>query len=227
MANSNFVVQNGLTVGNVTIDSSTSNITLPSGSSITIGAVAVTPGPSVAINATAVTTGTFYPVCVAAAGSGQTPSVRTTATAFSIDMATNVLTTTANQAKYADLAERYKADQQYEPGTVVEFGAPEEVRLVTEDMTTRVAGVVTTNPAYLMNIEIKGKFLVDLALQGRVPTKVVGSVARGDMMVATVGGKVRSEANPKIGSIVGKSLEDFIATPEKPEAIIEVVVGKT
>jgi hypothetical protein len=142
-------------------------------------------------------------------------------------MSTNVLTTTANNAKYADLAERYKADQQYEPGTVVEFGAPEEVRLITEDMTTRVAGVVTTNPAYLMNVEMKGEFLVDLALQGRVPTKVVGPVGRGDMMVATIGGKVRAEANPKIGSIVGKSLEDFIATPEKPESIIEVVVGKT
>ena len=142
-------------------------------------------------------------------------------------MATNVLTTTANNAKYADLAERYKADHQYEPGTVVEFGAPEEVRLITEDMTTRVAGVVTTNPAYLMNVEMKGEFLVDLALQGRVPTKVVGPVGRGDMMVATIGGKVRAEANPKIGSIVGKSLEDFTATPEKPESIIEVVVGKT
>jgi hypothetical protein len=142
-------------------------------------------------------------------------------------MATNVLTTTAVNAKYADLAERYKADQQYAPGTVVEFGAPEEVRLITEDMTTRVAGVVTTNPAYLMNVEMKGEFLVDLALQGRVPTKVVGPVGRGDMMVATTGGKVRAEANPKIGSIVGKSLEDFTATPEKPESIIEVVVGKT
>jgi hypothetical protein len=166
-------------------------------------------------------------VFVAAAGSSQTPSVRTAATAFSFDAATNVLTVTATQARYADIAERYLSDQTYEPGTVVEFGGSAEVTLANTDMSKRVAGVVTTNPAYLMNAQLTGKYIVDVALQGRVPTKVIGPVGKGAIVVAAADGKARAEENPEIGTVIGKSLENFTATTEKFESIIEVVIGKS
>jgi uncharacterized membrane protein len=94
-------------------------------------------------------------------------------------------------------------------------------------MSNKVAGVVTTNPAHLMNIRLEGEFTVDIALQGRVPTKVIGPVGKGDMMVTAGNGFARAEPNPRIGTIIGKSLEDFTATPDNPTAVIEIVVGKT
>jgi hypothetical protein len=160
-------------------------------------------------------------------GSGaQTPFVRTTATAFSYVPSTNVLTVTATNARYADLAERYLADRKYEPGTVLQFGGDKEVTIAGKDMTPKVAGVVTSNPAYLMNVFLEGDMVADLALQGRVPTKIIGPVGKGDLMVAAPGGYARAEISPKPGTIIGKALEDFTATPENPGSIIEVVVGK-
>ena len=164
---------------------------------------------------------------IAAAGTNQTPSVRTTATAFSFDAATNVLTVTSTRAQYADIAERYLSDYTYEPGTVVEFGGSAEVTIANTDMSKQVAGVVTTNPAYLMNAQLTGKYIVDVALQGRVPTKIIGPVGKGAIVVAAGAGKARAEENPEIGTVLGKSLENFTATPEKFESIIEVVIGKS
>ena len=162
-----------------------------------------------------------------AAGSNQTPYVRTTATAFSINLASNILTVTATNAQYADIAERYLADAIYKPGTVLIFGGSAEVTLAMSDMSNKVAGVVTTNPAYLMNSRLEGTFTVDLALQGRVPTKVIGPVGKGDMMVTAGNGLARAEQNPRIGTVIGKSLEDFTATPDNLTSIVEVVIGKT
>jgi hypothetical protein len=164
---------------------------------------------------------------VAAAGSGQTARVRTTATAFSFDAATNVLTVTATNARYADIAERYVADTKYEAGTVVAFGGDAEITVSDTDADSKVAGVVTTNPAYLMNSQLQHENAVDVALQGRVPVKVVGPVGKGDMMVSAAQGRARAEQDPKIGTVIGKSLENFTATPEQPESTIEVVIGKT
>lgn len=127
----------------------------------------------------------------------------------------------ATSAQYADLAENYLADDSYEPGTVLEFGGAAEVTLA-QDGTQRVAGVVTTNPAYLMNSKLQGKNVVALALQGRVPCKVRGRVKKGDMLQASGGGYARPAVNPIIGTIIGKSLEDFNGI----EGIIEVAVGR-
>lgn len=127
----------------------------------------------------------------------------------------------AVNAQYADLAEKYSADAEYEPGTVLMFGGDAEVTQCEHDMSTAVAGVVSTNPAYLMNHQIEGNNIVDLALTGRVPCKVTGSVTKGDMMVSAGGGRARAEANPRVGSVIGKALQD-----SEGDAVIEVVVGK-
>jgi hypothetical protein len=121
---------------------------------------------------------------------------------------------------YADLAEYYESDSEYESGTVLEFGGDKEVTLA-QDGTTRVAGVVSTNPAYAMNANCQG-VAVAIALQGRVPTKVRGIVHKGDMMVSAGNGFARTWNNPAMGTVIGKALENF----EGIEGVIEVAIGR-
>lgn len=134
----------------------------------------------------------------------------------------NKLFSIASAAQYADLAENYVADTVYEPGTVLDFGGSYEVTLSSVDGSKKVAGVVSTDPAYLMNAMQTGQFIASIALQGRVPTKVVGPVSKGDLMVSNGDGRARSEENPSVGSVIGKALEDFVGDV----GVIEVVVGK-
>jgi hypothetical protein len=129
---------------------------------------------------------------------------------------------TATTARYADLAEMYEADQPIEPGYVVCFGGTKEVEICDTDSCTRIAGVISTNPSYLMNSDCAGEHVVAVALTGRVPVRVKGVVRKGDMMVATGDGCARAEANPRMGSVIGKALADF----DGDEGVIEVVVGR-
>ena len=131
------------------------------------------------------------------------------------------MTGTATVAQYADLAERYTSDIVYEPGTVLVFGGAKEVTSSTEANDRRVAGVVSTNPAHLMNSVLEG---IDVALTGRVPCKVVGIVKKGDLMVTShVPGVAMANNDPKMGTVIGKALEDY----NSPEVgVIEVVVGR-
>jgi hypothetical protein len=129
---------------------------------------------------------------------------------------------TATTALYADLAENYIADADYEPGTVISFGGTKEVTMTNVDMDPRVAGVVSTNPAHLMNGALEGQHVTAVALTGRVPTKVIGPVRKGDLMVSTNTGRARSEIEPVMGSVIGKALENFDGT----NGVIEVVIGR-
>jgi hypothetical protein len=124
-------------------------------------------------------------------------------------------------ATYADLAEYYEADQHYEPGTVLAFGGDKEVT-IAEDGTTKVAGIVSTNPAYVMNSACEGEHIVALALQGRVPCKVRGNIKKGDMLISAGYGFARPAPFPVLGTVIGKSLENF----DGIEGIIEVAVGR-
>jgi hypothetical protein len=127
------------------------------------------------------------------------------------------------QATYADLAEYYEGDREYEPGTVLIFGGEKEVTTTNMVNDTRSAGVVTTNPAYVMNENCPGT-KVCIALAGRVPVKVVGRVKKGDMLTtaATPGFAVKA-LNPTLGSIIGKALED----KDTGEAgVIQVAIGR-
>ena len=134
----------------------------------------------------------------------------------------NTVFAKATTAQYADVAEMYEADQIIESGTVVCFGGAKEVTMCLEDSCRRVAGVISTNPSYLMNSGQTGDYVVPVALTGRVPCKVTGIVRKGDMMVATSGGRARAESDPVIGSVIGKALADF----DGQDGVIEVVVGK-
>ena len=129
---------------------------------------------------------------------------------------------TSTHAQYADLAENYQGDRFYNPGTVVMFGGAEEVTLADAD-TTRVAGVVSTNPAHLMNGGLTGANIVPLALQGRVPCQVLGPVAKGDLMVSAGFGYAKVNNTPAVGQVIGKALQDVTFAGK---AVIEVVVGR-
>jgi hypothetical protein len=131
--------------------------------------------------------------------------------------------TSTLQATYADLAEFYEGDQEYESGTVLVFGGDKEVTTTDQMNDTRSAGVVTTNPAYVMNQDQTG-VKVCIALAGRVPCKVVGRVKKGDMLTtsATPGHAVKASV-PTLGAIIGKALED----KDYGEAgVIQVAVGR-
>ena len=127
----------------------------------------------------------------------------------------------ATSAQYADLAEKYTADTDYDPGTVVIFGGNNEVTISNAVGDHRVAGVVSTNPAHVMNSGLTSQHVVTVALTGRVPTRVLGPVCKGDLMVSSTNGYAQACNQPLIGSIIGKSLENLLDST----GIIEIVVG--
>jgi len=133
---------------------------------------------------------------------------------------------TATSAEYADLAEMYTTDAAYEPGTVVKIGGEAEVTQTTEAFDPEVFGVVSTDPAYLMNSQTTG---VAVALEGRVPCKVIGQVRKGQRLVSSeepgvaraVSDYERQEALDWY-RIVGRALAD-----KNTEGVdlVEIVVG--
>jgi hypothetical protein len=112
------------------------------------------------------------------------------------------------------------------PGTVVEFGGTHEITITTEVSSTRIAGVVSTNPSYLMNSGLSTLGAVPVALTGRVPCQVVGPVRKGDRLVSSMlpgVAQVLDDETYRPGCMIGKSLEDW---PEATVKLIEVVVGR-
>jgi hypothetical protein len=104
---------------------------------------------------------------------------------------------------------------------VLDFGGTHEVTASAAN-SSRVAGVVSTNPAHLMNSILEGNHVTALALTGRVPTKVVGTVRKGDMMVSAGNGHAQACATPILGTVIGKAIEDF----DGKSGTIEIVVGR-
>ena len=137
----------------------------------------------------------------------------------------NTIFAKATSAQYADLAEMYVSDADYAPGTVVEFGGEYEITISTHSHSTAVAGIVSTNPSYLMNSTQAGEHVLPIALTGRVPCQVLGPVRKGDVLVAssTPGVAQRIGMNWQPGCVVGKSME-VIDTAEIQT--IEVAVGR-
>ena len=134
----------------------------------------------------------------------------------------NTVYAKATSAQYADLAEIYESDAQYEPGTVVVFGGDKEITISTSGNDTAVAGVVSTSPAYLMNSDSAG---VAVALTGKVPCKVVGQINKGDMLSThpTHHGVAKKTHDPQVGEVIGKALEDY---DSDEIGTINIVVGR-
>lgn len=131
---------------------------------------------------------------------------------------------TATTALYADVAERFEADEMLEPGTVVELGGTKEITRAKDELTESVFGVISTRAAYLMN----GAAGDDdthppVAMTGRVPVKVVGYVKKGDRLVSAGNGIARAATKQEITpfNVIGRSLVDK-HTPD--ESTIEAIV---
>ena len=96
---------------------------------------------------------------------------------------TGIMNVTSTASQYADLAEKYLADTEYEAGTVVSVGGSAEITATTLETSHSILGVVSDKPAYRMNEKLENGTYV--ALKGRVPVKVTGEVNKGDRLVAS------------------------------------------
>jgi hypothetical protein len=134
----------------------------------------------------------------------------------------NLVYAKATSAQYADLAEIYESDAEYEVGTVVVFGGDKEITQSTGGNDTRVAGVISENPAYLMNSKAEGQAV---ALIGKVKCKVSGYIRKGDMLAThnSLPGVAKKISDPNPGTIIGKALEDYDSTEI---GTINIVVGR-
>lgn len=138
----------------------------------------------------------------------------------------NTVFAKATSAQYADVAEKYIADQIYPAGTVIEIGGVAEVTATKTTASTKIAGVVSTNPALIMNAGETALNTIEVALIGRVPCCVVGTINRGDLLCSSdTPGHARSLPAPlyQPGAVIGKALEDH--NSDGP-GVIEVLVGR-
>lgn len=155
--------------------------------------------------------------------STQYRSAKTTKTAYTIaardaggNLSANVFDGTATAAQYADLAEKYLADQNYPIGTVMSVGGSKEV---TQSSYGDLAiGVISENPAFMMNKDLEGG--VYIALKGRVPVRVHGVVKKGDRLIASNGGVAVAGVSHS-NEVFAISLESSNTTDEK---LIEAVI---
>jgi hypothetical protein len=136
-----------------------------------------------------------------------------TDTNLSYNPSTNTLTTgifsgTASAAQYADLAENFRPDTSYAPGTIVALGGAEEITAVNEELSSNVFGVVSSRPAYLMNSAQEGG--APVAVAGRVPVRVVGMVNKGDRLVSAGNGMARAaheDESINAFNVIGRAIQ--------------------
>jgi hypothetical protein len=137
----------------------------------------------------------------------------------------NRLFATSTSALYADVAEKYLADADYPVGTVLSFGGSAEVTQSISSHEVAIAGVVSDQPAVLMNSGLQGT-TTTVALIGRVPCRVVGPVAKGDRLVSSGIPGVAQRLSPseyRPGCIIGKAISDYSGSDE---GVVEIAVGK-
>lgn len=122
---------------------------------------------------------------------------------------------TSTAAQYADLAENFRPDADYAPGTIVALGGAEEITEVNEELSDRVFGVVSSNPAYLMNSAQEGG--APVAVAGRVPVRVIGMVNKGDRLVSAGNGLARaagSEESINAFNVLGRAIQSKTSMEE-------------
>ena len=167
------------------------------------------------INFTTNSSNTYKPIAFLNTSSTLTSNINVNYS-FAYNPSTNYVRATrfeglATSALYADLAERYEADAIYEHGTVLVIGGEKEVTITDKFADTRVAGIVSTNPAYMMNSEAgNDETHPYIALKGRVPCKVLGPVTKGDLLVtsSTPGCAQAWTSQAQEGSVIAKALEN-------------------
>ena len=136
----------------------------------------------------------------------------------------NTIFAQATSAAYADVAERFASDTEYEAGTVVELGGSAEITKVQEELSDSVFGVISTRAAYLMNSQAGTDAThPPVAMTGRVPVKVIGQVHKGDRLVSAGNGIAR-KAQPGEATafnVIGRALTNKLDTAE---GLVEAIV---
>jgi hypothetical protein len=171
------------------------------------------------------TTGTLTTVALVTSTSVQTPLLTTGANTTPGTITGNWSLSAGSQLQstYADLGERYHSDFPYDSGTVLMIGGTAEVTIADKSGQYRIAGIVSTNPAYVLNSTLQNSVII--ALTGRVPCKVVGEIIKGDLMtVSDISGVATSTTPPASGTVIGIALENYNSDTV---GIIEVKVDKS
>jgi hypothetical protein len=209
---------------NATIGNITGNIT--GGNVLTGGLISATSTITSAANITggnlitSGTTGILSVNSITHTGTNATGNIGSSSSYF------NQVFATATTALYADVAERFAADEVLEAGTVVELGGSAEITRSITELSENVFGVISTRAAYLMNGGAgENDTHPPVAMTGRVPVKVTGVVHKGDRLVSAGAGIARA-AQPGEATafnVIGRSLVDKL-TPESGtiEAIVTI-----
>jgi hypothetical protein len=138
----------------------------------------------------------------------------------------NTIFAKATSAEYADLAERFAADDVYAPGTVVELGGAAEITRAIEELSDNVFGVISTKAAYTMNGAAgSDETHPPIAMTGRVPVLSVGRIRKGDRLVSAGNGLARAAKKNEITAfnVIGRALEDKLTDGEGTvEAIVTI-----
>jgi hypothetical protein len=148
----------------------------------------------------------------------------TPTTVMNINGANGTISGNQINANYADVAERFEADSIYDAGTVVELGGSAEITKVSAELSDKVFGVISTRAAYLMNSQAGTDAThPPVAMTGRVPVKVVGSVAKGDRLVSAGNGVARAAraGEATAFNVIGRALT---AKTDKAEGTVEAIV---
>jgi hypothetical protein len=143
---------------------------------------------------------------------------------MSINGATGVISGQQIDANYADLAERFEADVEMAPGTVVELGGINEITQVTGDLSENVFGVISTKAAYMMNSRAGTDAThPPVAMTGRVPVRTIGQVRKGDRLVSAGNGMARAAqaGEPTAFNVIGRALKDKL---DDGEGTVEAIV---
>jgi len=206
-------VTGNVTAGNLSVTNIAGTLTTASQPNITsvgtLGSLSVTGNITGGNVITTGSTGVLSVNSIEHSGSNSAGNIGSTTSYF------NTVFATATSAQYADLAEKYLSDDWYSPGTVLVFGGSAHVTACSQYADHRAAGVVSTAPAHLMNAELSG-ITATVALAGQVPCKVIGPVAKGDVLTTSaVEGyaKVLDFSQFKPGCIIGKALEECNSGP--------------
>ena len=214
----------GLTVGanqdaKISVNVSTSDVTLQNQTQNANLLVGVNVGgtPTTAINISG-TTGLMGVTGITNLNGNAVGNIGSSSSYF------NTVFATATTALYADVAERFAADQEYQPGTVVELGGTAEITNCIDELSENVFGVISTRAAYLMNSGA-GSDLTHppIAMTGRVPVRVVGSIRKGDRLVAAGNGIARAAlpGEATAFNVIGRAL---VAKTDSAEGVIEAIV---
>jgi hypothetical protein len=150
----------------------------------------------------------------------------TPTTVMTINGSTGAISGNQINANYADVAERFAADEELTAGTVVELGGSEEITQVTDDLSENVFGVISTKAAYLMNSNAGTNAThPPVAMTGRVPVRTIGQVRKGDRLVSAGNGLARAAKSGEATAfnVIGRALKDKVTDSEGTvEAIVTI-----